>query len=237
MQTRRKFIKNTGKGLMLVAFADSLTNPASAITATSERGRQLSFVQDKLSYSFGDLEPAIDALTMEIHYTRHHMIYVKSANEALSTENISYTSPVDLFANISNHSPRIRNNAGGAWNHNFFWESMTPKINELSGKLQDAINGTFGSSEKLKEQFNKTATMHFGSGWVWLIENKGKLEIISTPNQDNPLMDLADIKGKPLLGLDVWEHAYYLKYQNRRADYLTNWWNVVNWEKVAERLV
>jgi superoxide dismutase, Fe-Mn family len=235
MQTRRKFIKNTGKGLVGVTLAGSLLDRGAVFASGSNANRQLSFTQDKLTYSFGDLEPAIDALTMEIHYTKHHTAYIKAVNEAIVAEHISETSQETLLANISKYSPKVRNNAGGAWNHNFFWESMSPKSSGPSGKLQDAINGTFGSLEKFKERFATAATGRFGSGWAWLIENNGKLEIISTANQDNPLMDVAEIKGKPLLGLDVWEHAYYLKYQNRRPDYIKNWWDVVNWENVVSR--
>jgi superoxide dismutase, Fe-Mn family len=236
MQTRRKFIKNTGKGLVGVTLAGSLLDTGAAFASGANANRQLSFTQDKLPYSFGDLEPTIDAQTVEIHYTKHHTAYIKAVNEAIVTEHISETLQETLLANISKYSSKVRNNAGGAWNHNFFWESMAPKSSGPSGKLQEAITSTFGSLEKFKEQFATAATGRFGSGWAWLIENNGKLEIISTPNQDNPLMDVTEIKGKPLLGLDVWEHAYYLKYQNRRLDYITNWWNVVNWEKVAGRL-
>jgi superoxide dismutase, Fe-Mn family len=236
MQTRRKFIKSTSKGLVGITLAGSLLDAETIFVSGSKTSRQLSFTQDKLAYSFGDLEPAIDVLTMEIHYTKHHTAYIKAVNEAIVAENIDYTSQMDLLANISKYSPKVRNNAGGAWNHNFFWESMPPKSGSPSGKLLDAINGAFGSQEKFKEQFGTAATGRFGSGWAWLIENNGKLQITSMPNQDNPLMDVTEIKGKPLLGLDVWEHAYYLKYQNRRPEYITNWWSVVNWGKVAERL-
>src|SRR5690606_17161490 len=150
---------------------------------------------------------------------------------------IEYGSEKEFFANASKLSSNARNNGGGAWNHNFFWQVMKPGASKTpSGKISEAINAAFGSFEKFKEQFSKAATGQFGSGWAWLVSDNGKLKIGSTPNQDNPLMDVSELKGTPLLGLDVWEHAYYLKYQNKRNEYIQNWWSVVNWDEVAKRL-
>ena len=195
------------------------------------------FSQVPLPYAYQALEPSIDAQTMEIHYTKHHAAYLKNVNEAIAAESVTYTTEKDFFANASKLSAKVRNNAGGVWNHNFFWQVMRPATGTtISGKIADAINGSFGSFEKFKEQFTQAAMTRFGSGWAWLVNDNGKLKIGSTPNQDNPLMDGGDFKGTPLLGLDVWEHAYYLKYQNKRNEYVANWWNVVNWEEVAKRM-
>ncbi|HRH37488.1 MAG TPA: superoxide dismutase [Flavobacteriales bacterium] len=197
----------------------------------------LTFAQVPLPYSYEALEPSIDKLTMEIHYTKHHAAYVKNVNDAIVAEGVTATSAEDLFKKASSVSPKVRNNAGGAWNHNFFWQVMRPATeNTPSGKVADAINGGFGSLEKFKELFTDAAMKRFGSGWAWLVMKDGKLAISSTPNQDNPLMDVSDLKGTPLLALDVWEHAYYLKYQNKRAEYITNWWSLVNWDEVAKRM-
>ncbi|CAN5563470.1 Fe-Mn family superoxide dismutase [soil metagenome] len=196
----------------------------------------LNFAQIPLPYAYNALEPNIDALTMEIHYSKHHAAYVKNVNEAIAAENIAYTNEKDFFANASKISAKARNNGGGVWNHNFFWQVMAPAGGKTNGKVVDAITAAFGSMDKFKEQFTLAATGRFGSGWAWLVKDGGKLKIGSTPNQDNPMMDISDLKGTPLLCLDVWEHAYYLKYQNKRADYVTNWWNVVNWEEVAKRM-
>jgi superoxide dismutase, Fe-Mn family len=211
----------------------------------SAQGTALQFSQIKLPYAFNALEPHIDAMTMEIHYTKHHTAYIKNVNEAIVAEGISYNNEKDFFSNASKVSAKARNNAGGAWNHNFFWQIMKPNGGGApTGKIADAINASFGSFDKFKEQFSQAGITRFGSGWAWLVSDNGKLKIGSTPNQDNPLMDLsngqagvADLRGTPLLALDVWEHAYYLKYQNKRADYVANWWNVVNWDEVAKRLI
>lgn len=234
MLTRRKFIKNTGKGLVGTMLAGSLVDVEEVSALENEAQTRLSFTQDNLMYRYKDLEPYIDALTMEIHYTKHHTAYIKSVNGAIIAENVMEQTPHDLFKDVASYSDKLRNNAGGAWNHNFFWESMTPNGVAPSGKLTDALQATFGSFEQFKEQFAQVAVTRFGSGWVWLVNHQGKLEIISTPNQDNPLMGSSQMI--PLLALDVWEHAYYLKYQNRRSDYIQNWWNVVHWKQVAERL-
>jgi len=196
------------------------------------------FVQIPLPYEKNALEPIIDTMTMDIHYTKHHAAYIKNVNEAIVAENISYQTEKEFFDNASKLSAKARNNAGGAWNHNFFWQIMKPNAEATpNGKVLDAIDSSFGSVPKFIEQFNAAAMGRFGSGWVWLIkDSEGKLVITSTANQDNPMMDDAEIKGTPILGLDVWEHAYYLKYQNQRKEYVTNWWNVVNWDEVANRL-
>ncbi|MCU0358114.1 MAG: superoxide dismutase [Cyclobacteriaceae bacterium] len=194
----------------------------------------LQFAQVKLPYDYAALEPWIDAMTMDIHYNRHHAAYVKNANDAITDEKIGFATEKEFFANTSKLSAKARNNGGGVYNHNFFWQVMKPNSGGApGGKLADALNGTFGSFDKFKEQFSAAALGRFGSGWAWLVNDNGKLKIGSTPNQDNPLMNIADIKGTPLLALDVWEHAYYLKYQNKRNEYVANWWNVVNWEEAS----
>ena len=197
----------------------------------------LEFKQVPLPYAYNALEPNIDAMTMEIHYTKHHAAYVKNVNEAITQEKIPYTTAEDFFSHASKLSAKARNNGGGAWNHNFYWESMTPKAGTPSGKVMDALNAAFGSFDTFKEQFTAAAMGRFGSGWAWLVKSGNSLKIGSTPNQDNPIMDLSDFKGTPLLGIDVWEHAYYLKYQNRRNEYISNWWNIVNWDEVAKRMM
>ena len=190
----------------------------------------------KLAYAYNALEPYIDAQTMEIHHTKHHQAYVTNLNAALNGTASEGKSLEALMAEMSKQPAAVRNNGGGHYNHNLFWEIMSPNAGgQPAGELADAINTAFGSFDKFKEDFAKAGMTRFGSGWAWLIKHDGKLVITSTPNQDNPLMDLADVKGSPLLGLDVWEHAYYLHYQNRRADYITAWWNVVNWNVVNER--
>lgn len=195
----------------------------------------MSFSLPTLPYSPDALEPHIDAKTMEIHHGKHHQAYVDNLNKAVAgTEHESKTLE-QLVAEAGKISPAVRNNGGGHWNHTFFWESLSPKGGAPSGDLANAINEAFGSLDGFKEKFNNAGMTRFGSGWAWLIVKDGKLEVSSTPNQDNPLMDVADVKGTPILGCDVWEHAYYLKYQNKRADYLGAFWNIVNWDKVAER--
>lgn len=189
-----------------------------------------------LPYSHDALEPHIDTQTMQIHHGKHHQAYVDNLNKAIAGTEHENKSLEELIASAGSISPAVRNNGGGHWNHSFFWEILAPKAGgEPSGKIADAIKQTFGSLDGLKEKMNAAGVGRFGSGWAWLIWKDGKLEVTSTPNQDNPLMDVAESKGTPLLGVDVWEHAYYLKYQNRRADYLNAFWNVVNWEKVNER--
>lgn len=190
-----------------------------------------------LPYSFNVLEPYIDAQTMEIHHGKHHGAYVTNLNKAIEGKpELEGKSLEELFQNISSAPVAVRNNGGGHYNHTMFWNIMGPnKGGKPTGALADAINSTFGSFEKFQELFNNAATTRFGSGWAWLVLSNDKLVVTSTPNQDNPLMDVAEVKGFPIMGLDVWEHAYYLKYQNRRPEYITNWWNVVDWDAIAKR--
>ena len=197
----------------------------------------MAFELPKLGYGYDALEPYIDAQTMEIHHSKHHAAYTNNLNEALKgteSENISIET---LLKNLSKQIVAVRNNGGGFYNHSLFWTMMKPKgEGKPFGDLLDAINKYFNSFDKFKEIFSNVATTRFGSGWAWLIVNdKKELVVGSTPNQDNPIMDVSDLKGFPILCLDVWEHAYYLKYQNKRPDYIAAFWNVINWEEVARR--
>jgi Fe-Mn family superoxide dismutase len=195
-----------------------------------------------LPYPKEALEPHIDALTMEIHHDRHHKAYVDNLNKAIAGNAVLEAKPLDalikgLASVPDNIRGPVRNNGGGHWNHSFFWKLMAPKAGGApTGKLADAIKASFGSFAEFQGKFEAAGIGRFGSGWAWLVSNGGKLEIVSTANQDNPLMGkaVAGCEGKPLLGVDVWEHAYYLKYQNKRADYLKAWWNVVNWAEAAK---
>jgi Fe-Mn family superoxide dismutase len=196
----------------------------------------MAFTLPPLPYAHDALEPHIDAQTMQIHHGKHHQAYVDNLNKAIAGTEHENKSLEELVANASKISPAVRNNGGGHWNHSFFWEILGPNGGgQPTGKLSEAINAGFGSLDGLKEKVNAAGTTRFGSGWAWLVVKDGKLEVTSTPNQDNPLMDVAEVKGTPVLGIDVWEHAYYLKYQNRRPEYLAAFWNAVNWTKVAER--
>ena len=197
----------------------------------------MAFTLPALPYAFNALEPHIDARTMEIHHGKHHNAYVTNLNNAVAGTPAEGLSLEELMKSISKHPMAVRNNGGGHYNHSLFWTLMAPNAGGApEGKLADAINSAFGSFDEFKTKFNAAATGRFGSGWAWLVKDEaGKLVISSTPNQDNPLMDLAEVKGTPLLGLDVWEHAYYLHYQNRRPDYCAAWWNLVNWSVVASR--
>ena len=194
----------------------------------------MAFTLPALPFAPDALEPHIDKQTMEIHHGKHHQAYVDNLNKAIAGTEHENKSLEDLVAGAGKISPAVRNNGGGHWNHGFFWELLSADGGKPSGKLADDINATFGSLEALQEKMNTAGTTRFGSGWAWLIVKDGKLEVSSTPNQDNPLMDVAEVKGTPVLGIDVWEHAYYLKYQNKRPDYLKAIWNVINWNKVAE---
>jgi Fe-Mn family superoxide dismutase len=198
----------------------------------------MAFTLAPLPYSHDALEPHIDTTTMQIHHGKHHQAYVDNLNKAIAGTPHENKSIEELVASAGSISPAVRNNGGGHWNHTFFWESLAPNAGGApSGALAAAITEAFGSLDGLKEKMNNAGMTRFGSGWAWLIKGAdGKLAVTSTPNQDNPLMDVAEVKGTPLLGVDVWEHAYYLKYQNRRAEYLNAFWNVVNWEKVGSRL-
>ena len=197
----------------------------------------MAFTLSPLPYAHDALEPHIDKQTMEIHHGKHHQAYVDNLNKAIAGTEHENKSLDELISTAGKISPAVRNNGGGHWNHTFFWNSLSANGGgQPTGKLADAIKESFGSFEAFQEKFNTAGTTRFGSGWAWLIIKKdGKLEITSTPNQDNPLMDVAEIAGTPLLGVDVWEHAYYLKYQNRRPEYLKAIWNVIDWRKVGER--
>lgn len=197
----------------------------------------MAFELAALPYANNALEPHIDAMTMEIHHDRHHNAYVTNLNVAIKDTEWDGKSLEDLMANISKISVAVRNNGGGHYNHDLFWSILGPNAGgEPTGDLADAINKTFGSFDEMKKQVSAAGATRFGSGWAWLIvKADGSLAVCSTPNQDNPLMDIAEVKGTPILGIDVWEHAYYLKYQNKRPDYLAAIWNVINWNAVADR--
>lgn len=240
--TRRNFIETTGKaGIALSLSATVLPSvlvPGTA-NAAINNAAPTPYTQEPLPYGYSALEPSIDALTMEIHYTKHAATYAKNLAEATAAEgvNTSSTSLESLLGNISKYSAKMRNNAGGHYNHELFWKVMAPKESSKPGTdLMNAVQKSFGSYEAFTTQFSDAGKNRFGSGWAWLVlTNDKQLKIGSTPNQDNPLMNVSDLKGFPILGLDVWEHAYYLKYQNKRPDYITNWWNVVNWKFVSDR--
>ena len=194
------------------------------------------FTLPALPYAHDALEPHIDTLTMQIHHGKHHQAYVDNLNKAIAGTPHEGKTIEQLVAEAGSISPAVRNNGGGHWNHTFFWESLAPNAGGApTGALADAITAAFGSFDAFKEKFAAAGMTRFGSGWAWLVVNQGKLEVVSSPNQDNTLMAISEAKGTPILGVDVWEHAYYLKYQNRRADYLAAFWNVVNWTKVSER--
>ncbi|MEZ4651653.1 MAG: superoxide dismutase [Candidatus Eisenbacteria bacterium] len=196
----------------------------------------MSFEFPDLPYGFDALEPHIDARTMEIHWDKHHRAYFTKFTGAIEGTDLAGKSLEQIFAAISGAPGAVRNNGGGYYNHLLFWNSMGPNGGgSPSGSLGTAIESTFGTLDKFKDEFSNAGANRFGSGFAWLVVKDGKLAITSTPNQDNPLMDVADAKGEPILALDVWEHAYYLKYQNRRPDYIQAWWNTVDWKKVAER--
>ena len=234
---RKKFL--TSLGLLTIS---SSIKKAEAITQNFNQSIIRSNTMSKfelapLPYAFNALEPHIDARTMEIHHDKHHAAYVNNLNKALEgNSDLTGKSLEDMFKTISKLPGAIRNNGGGHYNHEMFWNIMGPNKGGLpTGPLADAINGTFTSFDKFKELMNNAGVTRFGSGWAWLVLSDGKLVVSSTPNQDNPLMDVADVKGYPIFGIDVWEHAYYLNYQNRRPDYLNAWWNVVDWDVVAKR--
>lgn len=238
--TRRTFIANTAKagltvGLIGTSMAELL---AKGVEIRSGFPFATGFSQTPLPYGYPALEPHIDARTMEIHYTKHAAAYATNLNDAAKEEGVDTSKPLEnVLANISKFSVKMRNNGGGHYNHELFWSVMGPKSGgKPEGKLMDAIVASFGSYETFVSQFETAAKTRFGSGWAWLIvQQGGKLAVSSTPNQDNPLMDVAEVKGTPILGLDVWEHAYYLNYQNRRPDYVAAFWNLVNWKAVSER--
>lgn len=234
--SRRRFVNDVARSGAALAIASSL--PGKIFGAGNAPLLKTGFDQEPLPYAYNALEPVIDAMTMEIHYTKHAAAYSKNLKDAAAAEQVATgTSVEDLLAGISKFTMKMRNNAGGHYNHELFWKSM--KANgegTASGKLLSQMEKDFGSFDAFKTQFTDAAKNRFGSGWAWLILIPDKkLKIGSTPNQDNPLMDIADLKGFPVLGLDVWEHAYYLHYQNRRAEYIENWWKAVNWDFIGKR--
>ena len=196
----------------------------------------MSFLLPELGFGYADLEPHIDARTMEIHYSKHHNGYTNNLNNALDNANISNQTIEEILATLDMNNMAVRNNAGGYYNHCLFWEILNPNNKQnLGGDLQTAINSSFDSFDNFKEQFSKAAATRFGSGWAWLCVKEGRLEICSSANQDNPMMPSIGCGGQPIMGIDVWEHAYYLNYQNRRADYISAFFDVVNWRIVAEK--
>lgn len=238
MSDRRDFLKKSGLlGLTVIASKLISNEQLNTIEQLGEQGGAgTTFSLPQLPYSYDALEPFIDKQTMEIHHTKHHQTYVDKLNKALESK--ANFNLEGAFKTISKMDVAIRNNGGGHYNHSLFWQLLKPhkqaQENKPVGKLAEAIAKDFKSFEDFKKEYSEKAAKIFGSGWCWLIVQKGKLKIVTTPNQDNPLMDVAKDKGKPVLALDVWEHAYYLKYQNKRVDYIANWWNVVNWEKAEE---
>ena len=238
LNTRRNFIINTGKAGAGLWVGSTLFSSCSVLNKASSNKLITGFQQQPLPYSYTALNEAIDGTTMEIHYSKHAAGYATNLQDAAKNEGVDMNKPLeDVLGRISKFSIKMRNNAGGHYNHELFWKTMTPNGAEKpSGKLSTAIDENFGSFDAFKTQYSDAGKNRFGSGWAWLIINKDKkLQIGSTPNQDNPLMDAAEIKGFPLMGLDVWEHAYYLRYQNKRADYITNWWKVINWNFIQDR--
>ena len=241
--SRRQFITETTKAGLAAAITVSSAEVLLSSCSSAKKTQTIplfttGFDQTPLAYAYKDLEPVIDAMTMEIHYTKHAAAYSKNLKEAAQAETVDINKPLeDVLAKISKYSSKMRNNSGGHYNHELFWKSM--KANgegKPSARLLTAIEENFNSFDSFKNQFTDAAKSRFGSGWAWLtITGDKKLKIGSTPNQDNPLMDVADLKGFPVLGLDVWEHAYYLKYQNKRAEYVEQWWKVVNWDFIQAR--
>jgi Fe-Mn family superoxide dismutase len=234
---KRTFLKTTalaGAGTLIASngFSAGKTSLIDVFTGSSEGDE---FMLPPLPFPYDSLEPSIDTLTMQIHHDKHHATYTKNLNAAIVTDKLQGKKIEELLMNVSKYSPAIHNNGGGYFNHSFFWESLAPKGGSPEGKLADAITRDFGSFQNLKDEVSKKAISVFGSGWSWLIFADGKLKAISTANQDSPIMDIATDKGFPLLNLDVWEHAYYLKYHNVRKDYVDAIWNVINWSKVSER--
>jgi Fe-Mn family superoxide dismutase len=243
MSDRRKFLKTTMKGGMAIGAASMLPGMLESCSMLSKPSVTPPLfitpaTQAPLEYPFNALEPVIDAQTMELHHTKHAAGYAKNLRDAMAAESVpTGTSVETLMGGISRYSVKMRNNGGGHYNHELFWKCMKPNAgSQPSGKLLAAIESGFNSFGTFKSKFTEAAITRFGSGWAWLYMDKNnQLQIASTPNQDNPLMDVSPVKGLPLLCLDVWEHAYYLKYQNRRGDYVDNWFKVVNWEFVQKR--
>ena len=238
LTSRRDFILKSGKAGLGLCIGPAVLSSCSSAAKLSSTKYDTGFQQTPLPYAYNALNEAVHGTTMEIHYTKHAATYATNLQNAARNENVDMNKPLeDLLRKVSKYSATIRNNGGGHYNHELFWKAMTPSGSmKPDGKLATAIDESFGSFETFKTQFSDAGKNRFGSGWAWLIvDNNKKLQIGSSPNQDNPLMDIAEIKGFPLLGLDVWEHAYYLRYQNKRPDYINNWWKVVNWTYVQER--
>ena len=231
---KRSFIKS----IALLGGASFLSTKVTlaGIVSEEQKPSETGFFLLPLPYAYNALEPYIDAQTMEIHHKKHHQSYIDKLNAAVKGTDAEGKTLDDIIANISRYQEAVRNNAGGHFNHSLFWTILGPKAGgKPTGRLAEVINTNYKSFENFKTEFNKAAMSRFGSGWAWLIARGGNIAITSTPNQDNPYMDVADNKGTPILGLDVWEHAYYLKYQNRRQEYIDAFWNVVNWEAVSKR--
>jgi Fe-Mn family superoxide dismutase len=236
--SRRDFILNSGKASLALGLGLNAASCGSTKKAT-QKVLSIPFDQQPLPYAYNALEPAIDATTMEIHYTKHAATYSKNLKDAVQAEGVAAgTSLETVLMNVSKYSAKMRNNAGGHYNHELFWKNMRSRteFNKPSGKLLTDIESTFASFDNFKTLFSDAGKNRFGSGWAWLVLGTDKkLKVGSTANQDNPIMDLSELKGTPLLGLDVWEHAYYLKYQNRRPEYIENWWALVNWDFVLQQ--
>lgn len=220
--------------------SNSLINYLSQLSTSPEFNLRYPFTQEPLPYNYADLEPHIDTRTMDVHYNRHHKTYTDNFNKFVNENNLTNLSIIELFLEMRKKSDGLKNNGGGFFNHLVFWKMLRPNPNSIAnnpvGEIATKIDTTFGNFETFKTQFNLAALGRFGSGWAWLsVRPNGEIFISSTPNQDNPLMDTVDENGIPVLGIDVWEHAYYLKYQNLRADYISAFWHIVNWDEVERR--
>lgn len=221
----------SGTLMALILLTISATDPKN----DTDNAQAVQFEQPPLGYAYNALEPYIDAMTMEVHYSKHHAAYTKNFNAALAEANVREKNIEAIFAHISQYPLAMRNNGGGYYNHNLFWQIIAPGGSRSpQGELLEAINRKFGSVDAFKEEFSKKAMSVFGSGWAWLIVSDGELKITSTPNQDNPLMDVVAERGRPVIMIDVWEHAYYLKYQNRRKEYVDAFWNIINWDQALK---
>lgn len=238
LTSRRNFLVSSGKAGLGIYLGSTLLSSCSTAAKVTSNKYNTGFQQQPLPYGYDALNEAIDAKTMEIHYTKHAAGYANNLQDAAKAEGVDMNKPLEeALRRISKFSAKMRNNAGGHYNHELFWQNMSSKNDTRpQGTLATAIDSSFGSFDAFKKEFGDAGAGRFGSGWAWLVmDNDKRLRIGSTPNQDNPLMDVSDLKGFPLMGLDVWEHAYYLRYQNKRADYIANWWKVVNWDYIADR--
>jgi len=242
--SRRSFLTRTTKASLAIGIGSSAIGSALFSCSTGPDkdtvmdNLRTGFTQSDLPYDYAALEPHIDAKTMDIHYNKHANSYAENLREAADEENVDMDKPLEeVMMNMSRYSTKMRNNGGGHYNHELFWKIMSPDGGgRPQGALADSINESFGSYDEFVNRFEQEAKDRFGSGWAWLVlDNNQNLAVGSTPNQDNPLMNDVDFKGIPLMGIDVWEHAYYLKYQNERGEYISNWWNVVDWNKISER--